>query len=247
MFKPINNSTRLKKRVISYYTNNYKFKRLSVGKKLNSGRNAKGCILLNRRGGGFKKSFVLIDFLRRWTNKLALCINLSKDSYRTCFLALIKYSTGTYSYILAPHELKPGTFIFSTIRPPRFSLKYKVGCNVILRYLDYRSVFFNLEINPGDGGKYAKSAGTFCKLISINFDKELVKVQLPTGFIKIVSIYCLVTLGKASNIHHKKEFFTKAGFYRNLGIRPSVRGVAMNPVDHPHGGRTKTNSPELTP
>jgi large subunit ribosomal protein L2 len=102
-------------------------------------------------------------------------------------------------------------------------------------------------MSPGDGSKYSRSAGTFCKIISMNFDKDLVKVQLPTGIIKIISMYCLVTLGRASNFYHKKEFFTKAGFYRNLGFRPSVRGVAMNPVDHPHGGRTKTNSPELTP
>jgi large subunit ribosomal protein L2 len=81
----------------------------------------------------------------------------------------------------------------------------------------------------------------------MNFNKDLVKVQLPTGLIKIISIYCLVTLGRASNYNNKKEFLTKAGFNRNLGFRPIVRGVAMNPVDHPHGGRTKTNSPELTP
>jgi large subunit ribosomal protein L2 len=142
---------------------------------------------------------------------------LSKDSSRTCLVALIKYSTGTYSYILASYGLRPGNFIFSTIRPPRFSLKYKTGCNVILRYLDYKVVFFNLETKLGCGSKYARAAGTFCKIISMNFDKNLVKVQLPTGTIKIISIYCLVTLGRASNFNHKKEFFTKAGFYRNLG------------------------------
>jgi large subunit ribosomal protein L2 len=160
---------------------------------------------------------------------------------------LLKYSTGTYSYVLASHRLKPGSFVFSTLRPPRFSLRYKIGCNIILRYLDYKSVFFNLEVKMGNGGKYARAAGTFCKIISMNFDKDLVKIQLPTGVIKIISIYCIVTLGRASNFGHKKEFFTKAGFYRNKGIKPSVRGVAMNPVDHPHGGRTKSNSPELTP
>jgi large subunit ribosomal protein L2 len=159
----------------------------------------------------------------------------------------LKYSTGTYSYVLAARGLKPGDFIFSTIRPPRFSLKYKLGCNIILRYLDYRSIFFNLEIIPGNGSKYARAAGTYCKIISMNFNKDLVKIQLPTGLIKIISIYCFVTLGMASNHNNKKEFLTKAGFYRNLGFRPTVRGVAMNPVDHPHGGRTKTNSPELTP
>lgn len=218
-----------------------------VGKLSKAGKNIYGHTVLNHRGSGLKKSLILVDFFRRWTNKLSLCIHLTKDSNRTCFLALIKYSTGTYSYILAANGLKPGDFIFSTIRPPRFSLKYKLGCNIILRYLDYRSIFFNLEINPGEGSKYSRSAGTYCKIISMNFNKDLVKIQLPTGLIKIISIYCLVTLGRASNYNNKKEFLTKAGFNRNLGFRPIVRGVAMNPVDHPHGGRTKTNSPELTP
>jgi large subunit ribosomal protein L2 len=108
-------------------------------------------------------------------------------------------------------------------------------------------IFFNLELQSNTGGKYSRAAGTFCKLISINLDKNYAKVMLPTGKIKIVSIYCLVSLGRASNIFYKNQFFSKAGYNRNLGIRPSVRGVAMNPVDHPHGGRTKTNSPEVTP
>lgn len=108
-------------------------------------------------------------------------------------------------------------------------------------------IFFNLELKPGSCGKYSRAAGTFCKLISINLDKNYAKVILPTSKIKIISIYCLVSLGRASNIFYKNQIFSKAGFFRNLGIRPSVRGVAMNPVDHPHGGRTKSNSPEVTP
>jgi large subunit ribosomal protein L2 len=118
---------------------------------------------------------------------------------------------------------------------------------VLLKYLNYNVIFFNLELQPNTGGKYARSAGTFCKLISINLEKNFAKVVLPTGKIKIISIYCLVSLGRASNIFYKNQFISKAGYNRNLGIRPSVRGVAMNPVDHPHGGRTKTNSPEVTP
>ena len=113
--------------------------------------------------------------------------------------------------------------------------------------MNYNVIFFNLELQPNTGSKYSRSAGTFCKLISINLDKNYAKIVLPTGKIKIISIYCLVSLGRSSNIFYKNQFFTKAGYNRNLGIRPSVRGVAMNPVDHPHGGRTKTNSPEVTP
>jgi large subunit ribosomal protein L2 len=98
-----------------------------------------------------------------------------------------------------------------------------------------------------EGGKYSKSAGTFCKLISLNFDKNLAKISLPTGKIKKISIFCFASLGRVSNIFHKDQFFSKAGYNRNIGFKSSVRGVAMNPIDHPHGGRTKTNSPELTP
>ena len=166
---------------------------------------------------------------------------------RTCFLALLKYSNGTFSYVLAASKLKPGNLVFSTIIPPRFSLPYKPGCNVILRYLDYKSIFFNIEINEPFGGIYARSGGTYSKIISLNFDRDLVKIILPTGSIKILSMFNTVTIGRASNISNMHQFFVKAGYSRKLGYRPSVRGVAMNPVDNPHGGRTKTNSPELTP
>lgn len=124
-------------------------------------------------------------------------------------------------------------------------MKYKIGCNVLLRYLDYKSIFFCLEFN--NRLKYAKSAGTFCKIMNIDYEKETAKLQLPSGFEKTVSTFSRVILGRASNLRHKDEFFSKAGYFRNKGVRPSVRGVAMNPVDHPHGGRTKTNSPEITP
>lgn len=194
-----------------------------------------------------KKSIYKIDNKRRWSSKLALCINLIKLPKISCFAALIKYSNGTFSYILAAHKLKPGSLLFSTYNPPRFAHTYKIGCNLIIRYLSYKHIFFNLEINSLKGGQYAKAAGTFCKIIELDFDTNISKIQLPTGDIKSVFMFCFATLGKASNINHSLEFFSKAGYFRNLGIRPSVRGVAMNPVDHPHGGRTKTNSPEVTP
>ena len=149
--------------------------------------------------GGTKKSIILVDFIRRWTKKIALCINVSLDKNRTCFIALIKYSNGTFSYVLSALKLKPGNIVFTTIIPPRFSLPYKSGCCVILRYLNYTSVFFNIEIKEPYGGLYCKSAGTYSKIISLNFDKNLVKIVLPTGSIKVLSMFNLVTIGKASN------------------------------------------------
>lgn len=198
-------------------------------------------------GGGKKKSIICIDFSRRFTKKIAICINITVDRNRTCFASLIKYSNGSFSYILAASKLRPGDIIFSTITPTRFSLPYRSGCNVILRYLDYKFVFFNIEVNEPFGGKYCKAAGTYSKIISLNFDRNLVKIVLPTGVIKILSMFNMVTLGRSSNLDNFNNFFSKAGYSRGLGFRPNVRGVAMNPVDNPHGGRTKTNSPELTP
>jgi large subunit ribosomal protein L2 len=160
---------------------------------------------------------------------------------------LIKYSNGTYSYILSASSLKPGNFVFSTIRPNLFSYRYRNGCNILLKYSHYTHLFFNLQINLLKGGQYARAGGTFCKVISVNWTKNTARIILPTGVVKIISIFCNATLGRASNIDHNREFLVKAGSNRRLGVRPSVRGVAMNPVDHPHGGRTKTNSPELTP
>lgn len=226
---------------------NKKFKRLVVGSTTKSGRNVYGKIVNLDSGGGNKKSKILIDYSRRWTKKIACCIHVTKDSNRTCFVALLKYSNGTFSYVLASSKTRAGNYYYSTIVPPRFSLIYKSGCNVMLRYINYNTLFFNLEVSYKDGGKYCRSAGTFCKAISLNFDKDIAKVILPTGCIKVVSIYNIVTLGQASNTGKRFHIYSKAGYYRRLNYRPTVRGVAMNPVDNPHGGRTKTNSPELTP
>lgn len=219
---------------------------MKTGKLSFSGRNITGKITVRNKNLGKKKSFLFIDKYRRY-KKISLCIQANKVSYINSFVSLIKFSDGTYSYILSAHGTKPGKYIFNTIKPPKFSLKYSLNCNVIIRYLKYNSIFYNLEIKLNNGGKYAKSAGVFCKLININLDKNLAKIILPTGKIKIISVFCFVSLGRVSNIFYKTQIFSKAGFNRNLGIKPSVRGVAMNPIDHPHGGRTKSNSPELTP
>lgn len=246
-FEPINNSCRLKKKIVSSYFYNKDLLRLRVGKSNCSGRNYSGKITVNHKSKGKKLKIDLVDFNRNWSNYIATCISLNKNSNRTCFTALIKYSNGTYSYILASSLLKIGNYIFSTIKSNSFSYRYKDGCNILLKYSHYTHMFFNLQINLKKGGQYARSGGTFCKVISVNWDKNTARILLPTGLIKIISIFCSATLGRASNIDHNREFLVKAGFSRNIGIKPSVRGVAMNPVDHPHGGRTKTSSPEFTP
>lgn len=205
-------------------------------------------IVTRSRGGGTKKNYFCVDFVRRWSDKLAISLNLTKQSNRSAFISLLKYSNGTFSYVLASSSLIPGDFTFTTNKPTIFSIKISdMACNILLKYIDYTFLFFNIEVIKGEGGKYARAGGTFCYVVAFNLDKDIIKVSLPSGSFKYLSQYCLVTLGKASNTLNNKQFFVKAGYYRKLGFRPVVRGVAMNPVDHPHGGRTKTNSPELTP
>lgn len=247
MYKPENNSKRFKKKISSYYTNNGYFTRLSIGSTSQSGRNNSGSITVRHRNKGVKKSFYNVDRFRNFTNKMSICINIRKAPKINCFIALIKYSNGVFSYILCSHGFKPGDYTYTSIRPPKFSLNYNSNCSILLKYLNCNVIFFNLGLKPHQYGKYARSAGSFCKLININIERNFAKIMLPTGSFKIISIYCVVSLGRASNIFYKTQFFSKAGYSRNIGFRPSVRGVAMNPVDHPHGGRTKSNSPEVTP
>ena len=118
---------------------------------------------------------------------------------------------------------------------------------MFLLNLQAQTIFFNLEIIPGNGAKYSRTAGTYCTLISTDLHKITSKIQLPSLSVIVVPTTCLVTLGRCSNIYKNTCIVGNAGFNVRKGHRPSVRGVAMNPVDHPHGGRTKTNSPELTP
>ena len=190
---------------------------------------------------------MFVDFNRKLFTKTAICINLSRDPNRTAFIALIKYSNGAYSYILAPHGLINGSVVRTIVVPQILYYDYKLGCNVFLRNLNNRSIFYNLEIQFNRGAQYARSAGTYCILLNNDFETNISKVRLPSNKIINVSSDCMVSLGRVSNIHNNKKIVGKAG--RNIlkGKRPSVRGVAMNPVDHPHGGRTKTNSPEVTP
>lgn len=219
-----------------------------VGKTSKGGCNVNFKKVIRGRGAGVKKNLYCVDYKRNWTNSLSLVINLVKQPNKSAFISLIKYSNGTFSYILASSSLIPGDYTFTTVRPIIFSLKNgDMGCAVLLKYINFTHIFFNIELNSGCGGKYARSGGAFCKVISLNSEKDLIKIQLPSGVIKYLSQYCLVNLGRASNIFNFKQFFVKAGYFRNLGFKSKVRGVAMNPVDHPHGGRTKTNSPEMTP
>jgi large subunit ribosomal protein L2 len=126
-------------------------------------------------------------------------------------------------------------------------IKNFVCCNILFKFAKYSYLIFNIEPYLYLGGKYARSAGVFCKIINIDLVNKYVRIKLPSGDFKIISIFCYCNLGRVSNMLHYKEIYAKAGYFRNIGFRPITRGVAKNPVDHPHGGRTKTNSPTKTP
>lgn len=176
-----------------------------------------------------------------------MCVNFLRDPNRTAIVSLIKYSNGAYSYILAPHGLINGSILRTIIAPQILYYDYKIGCSVFLRNLNNRSIFYNLEIQLNKGAQYARSAGTYCVLLNNDFEKNISKIRLPSNEIINISSDCTASLGRVSNLHNNKKIIGKAGRNVLKGKRPSVRGVAMNPVDHPHGGRTKTNSPEVTP
>jgi len=245
-FKPTTNGVRHKISLSSYFLNFKKFIKFKSGFKKNSGRNITGSITVRHKQNYTSNSYIFVDFKRNYT-KLGVSINVSKDSNRNCLISLIRFSTGAFSYIIAPHGCMNGMLYSSTTQQELFVSGYKIGFNTFLKNLPIRSIFFNSEIVPGFGGKYARSAGTYCTLISFDFERGVVKIKLPSEKILYLSPYCFVSLGRSSNIFSKNLVSGNAGFNVRKGSRPTVRGVAMNPVDHPHGGRTKTNSPEVTP
>lgn len=245
-FKPTTNGVRHKLQLSSYFLNNKSFNFLRSGFKKNSGRNITGRITVNHKFNYTSRLHTHVDFFRQVTNA-GIVIALKKDCSRTSLMSLIKFSNGSYIYSLTPHGCVQGNLYQTIIFPELFSTTYNIGYNVILKNLESRSIFFNIEIKPGFGGKYARSAGTYCILVHNDSVSLTSKIKLPSSKIITISSYCLVTLGRCSNVFKQNTVIGNAGYNVRKGIRPSVRGVAMNPVDHPHGGRTKTNSPEVTP
>jgi large subunit ribosomal protein L2 len=172
-------------------------------------------------------------------------LNLKK---KKSFVALIKYINGSISYINAPFCLFPGNIV-QTITPVRLFNNiniFNLGNKIFLYELKINMLFINIIVNNVKIN-IANASGTFCKLLYHKIEKNLTYVKIPSGLKIFFKSNSLVTLGRNSNVFSNKILIGKAGLNRLKGIRPTVRGVAMNPVDHPHGGRTKTNKPEVTP
>ncbi len=192
------------------------------------GRNNNGRITTRHIGGGHKRHYRLVDF-HRSRHEAAKVIAVEYDPNRTCRIALLQYQDGTKSYILAPVGLGPGMTVQSGegVAP-------KVGNAMPLKNVPLGTAIHNIEIRPGSGGKVARSAGQ--QAVLSNRDGEYALVKMPSGEVRRFRVDCYCTIGQVGNTQHMNESSGKAGRTRWMGIRPTVRGMCMNPVDHPNGG-----------
>lgn len=204
-------------------------KSLSEGLSSKGGRNNAGRISVRRRGGGAKRRYRVIDFRRRRMDDPATVERLEYDPNRSAFIALIKYGDGELSYILAPQRLAVGDRVVSSRRAD-----VKPGNAMPLSGMPVGTIIHNIELKPGKGGQIARAAGTYAQFVGR--DGGYAQLRLSSGELRIVRQECMATVGAVSNPDNANTNLGKAGRNRHLGRRPSVRGVVMNPVDHPHGG-----------
>ena len=218
-------------------------KSLTEGLRSKGGRNNLGRVTARRRGGGHKRRYRVIDFKRQKFGVVGTVERLEYDPNRTAFIALIKYEDGELSYIIAPQRLSAGDQVVSgedvDIRP---------GNAMPLQNIPVGTIVHNVEMKPRKGGQIARSAGTYVQLIGK--DRGYAQLRLSSGELRMVRAECMATIGAVSNSDQQNIKLGKAGRTRWLGKRPSVRGVAMNPIDHPHGGgegRTSGGRHPVTP
>jgi large subunit ribosomal protein L2 len=215
-------------------------KTLVEGKTKTGGRNSDGRITSRHIGGGAKQAYRKIDFRRRKYDAPASVERLEFDPNRTAFIALIKYEDGTQSYILAPQRLGVGDTVVAGAK-----VDVKPGNAMPLSAMPIGTIVHNVEMKPGKGGQVARSAGSFVQLVGR--DSGYAVLKLNSGETRKVSAECMATVGAVSNPDHMNTVVGKAGRTRLLGRRPTVRSIAMNPVDHPNGGRTKGGKHWATP
>ncbi len=204
-------------------------KTLTEGLTKNGGRNNNGRITMRRRGGGHKRLYRVIDFKRTKFDVSATVQRIEYDPNRSAFIALIKYDDGEQAYILAPQRLQEGDKVIASNRAD-----IKPGNTMPMENMPVGTIIHNVEMKPGRGGQMARAAGTYVQLIGK--DSGFAQLRLTSGELRMVPAKCLATVGAVSNSDNKNTNMAKAGRSRWLGKRPKVRGVAMNPVDHPHGG-----------
>ncbi|MFN2457467.1 MAG: 50S ribosomal protein L2 [Chitinophagaceae bacterium] len=229
-YKPITAGTRW--RIGNAYaevTTNVPEKALVETKNRSGGRNSSGRRAMRYIGGGHKKAYRIIDFKRNKRNIPATVASIEYDPNRTAFIALLNYADGEKRYIIAPNGLQVGASVESgdAVAP-------ELGHALMLKNMPLGTVVHNIEMQPGQGGKIARSAGSSAQLT--NKEERYAILKMPSGELRKVLINCYATVGVASNSDHNLESMGKAGRNRWKGIKPRTRGVAMNPVDHPMGG-----------
>lgn len=215
-------------------------KSLLTSKTRINGRNNNGHITCRHKGGGHKRRFRIVDFKRDKENIPARVASIEYDPNRSAYIALLNYSDGEKRYILAPHGLKEGDVVQTSDQPP-----FNVGCCMKLKHMPVGSVIHNIELYPGRGGMLVRSAGLSAQLMARSGGYATLK--MPSGEVRMINEECKATFGAVSNPEHNLRVEGKAGRMRWKGVRPTVRGTAMNPVDHPHGGgegKHKGNIPQ---
>jgi large subunit ribosomal protein L2 len=215
-------------------------KMLVEGKKKTGGRNAHGRITTRHIGGGHKQSYRRIDFKRRTFDVAGTVERLEYDPNRTAFIALIKYPDGNLAYILAPQRLAVGDQVIAGQK-----VDVKPGNAMPLASMPVGTIVHNVELKPGRGGQMARSAGAFAQLVGR--DGGWAVIKLNSGETRKVRSDCMASVGAVSNPDHSNEVIGKAGRTRWKGTRSTVRSIAMNPIDHPNGGRTKGGKHWATP
>jgi len=229
-FRPITPSQREKAVVVGLITKGAQpEKSLLAPIKKHGGRNTHGRITTRHIGGGAKQKYRIIDFKRNKLDIPATVKQIEHDPNRTCNIALVVYADGYKAYILAPVGVKVGDVIISSD-----SADIKAGNSKLLKDIPVGTLVHNVELSPGAGGQMARSAGAYAQLMAKEGDYAL--LRLPSGELRKVKANCRATIGQVGKIEHELENVGKAGINRHRGIRPTVRGVVMNPVDHPHGG-----------
>ena len=204
-------------------------KSLVEGLTKSGGRGGNGRVAVRFRGGGAKRLYRIVDFKRRKWDVLATVERLEYDPNRSAFIALVKYADGELNYILAPQRLKAGDEVVAGEK-----VDVKPGNAMPLRGMPIGTIIHNVEMKPEKGAQMARSAGAYAQLVGR--DAGYAQIRLGSGELRMVLDGCMATVGAVSNPDHMNQNLGKAGRVRHMGFRPHVRGVAMNPVDHPHGG-----------
>lgn len=204
-------------------------KSLLAVKKKHAGRNAQGKLTVRHKGGGNRQKYRIIDFKRNKDNIPAKVVAIEYDPNRTAYIALLSYKDGEKRYIIAPVGLKVGDELMSGS-----GVEIKVGNNLPLSDIPVGSLVHNIELEPKKGGQLARSAGAEVQLMAK--EGKYATLRLPSGEMRKVLLTCRATIGTVGNLDHELVSLGKAGRKRHMGVRPTVRGVVMNPNDHPHGG-----------